>query len=472
MQEGKRSFYDEDGYEDLVARYEEMLKKKKNQYFELDELETIIDYYIDAAESSKAIEAVNLAERLHPNSSLISLKKSQILINKGLAEEALENLKNIEKIEAFNPDLYLLKGHALCLLGKFSEAEKVFEKALNISIEDKVEVYFSIASIFVDFNQTTKAINYLLKAYNEEPLDKDVLYELAFAYDKIDKYDKSIEYYNKILDIDPFDEHIWYLLGQEYEKLNMFVKAIDCFDNAIAINPRNSIAYLSKSENLFYLEEYDKAIKLTYEYIELFGENSEAYYFIGECYEKKKQYNHALRYYQESLKTDPAFSPAWYAIGMIESYKNNFNKAIHHLKKAIKFEGDNNIYWSALGKVYVKNNMFSEARAAFKHATKIDPYDFESWINLAETFGIYEDYKSAIEIMEKGYHYNRNIAEYNYRICAYYIADNNINLAQKYLENALKISSEGIEELYGYFPFDKLPEKLKLLIQIFKQNEL
>ncbi|MFM9075512.1 MAG: hypothetical protein ACKORJ_08120, partial [Bacteroidota bacterium] len=55
--------------DELVKRYEAMLRNKERTFFDLDEFETIIDHYIEANKNKRALTAVELAVEQYPFSS-------------------------------------------------------------------------------------------------------------------------------------------------------------------------------------------------------------------------------------------------------------------------------------------------------------------------------------------------------------------------------------------------------------------
>ena len=102
MKEEFEDVFHEEEYDELLNRWEDMLKNKKKYFFDVFEFENIIDYYIDIDKANNALNAINLASEQHPSSINIQLKKAQVLVEKGLSNQALKIIDNIELIESSN----------------------------------------------------------------------------------------------------------------------------------------------------------------------------------------------------------------------------------------------------------------------------------------------------------------------------------------------------------------------------------
>ena len=81
----------EEGNE-LIKRFEDHLRKKKAEFFDLDAYEQIIDHYMFRSKHNKALQAVNQAISQYPFSIELITIKAQILSNLEEYSQALELL--------------------------------------------------------------------------------------------------------------------------------------------------------------------------------------------------------------------------------------------------------------------------------------------------------------------------------------------------------------------------------------------
>jgi len=61
---------------ELVKKFEEMMENNDEFYFDTEELEDIIVYYLELGDFNYADTAVNYGLKLHPNSLDIKIKKT------------------------------------------------------------------------------------------------------------------------------------------------------------------------------------------------------------------------------------------------------------------------------------------------------------------------------------------------------------------------------------------------------------
>ena len=143
MEEGLQ-FSDSENINSFVARFEEMLQKNEQYFFDVDEFEDIIDYYATKDNHKKALQAVKLATSQHPASVELLLKKAQVLADSNKPRKALEVLSDIEGIALNDPDFFMLKGTIYSQLREHKKAIKCYERAAGCS-EDLDEIYMCIA---------------------------------------------------------------------------------------------------------------------------------------------------------------------------------------------------------------------------------------------------------------------------------------------------------------------------------------
>jgi tetratricopeptide (TPR) repeat protein len=192
MNEDARDNFEDDDFQEAVGRFRKMVKSNTSEYFDVFEVEGIVDYFLEDGRFKLAKKAVETGMKLHPSSISIKIRQAQILMHEGKLEECLDLLNKIEKIETNNPDVFLTKGGALNLLGDVGKAIEAFEHALKLPVDDLDETLYNIGISFGQAGETHLAIKYLEKAANANPKNEIVLYELGYYYDKNTQFEESI----------------------------------------------------------------------------------------------------------------------------------------------------------------------------------------------------------------------------------------------------------------------------------------
>ncbi|HEY9117880.1 MAG TPA: tetratricopeptide repeat protein, partial [Roseivirga sp.] len=106
MQEDYPSREEERG---LINKFEELLKNKGFHFFDIEEYETIIHYYLDRLQYGKGIKACKMALEQYPFSLEISVLLSQCLVGKEKFDEALKVIEDAENLHPNDPELLTVK---------------------------------------------------------------------------------------------------------------------------------------------------------------------------------------------------------------------------------------------------------------------------------------------------------------------------------------------------------------------------
>lgn len=471
MNEDARDF-EEDDFEEAVARFRKMVKSNTSNYFDVFEVEGIVDHFLEDGHIKLAKKAVETGLRLHPSAISIKIRQAQVLMHEGKLEECLELLSMAEKIETNSPEIFLTKGGALNLLGDVGKAITAFEHALKMPIDDLDETLYNIGISFGQAGETHLAIKYLEKASKFNPKNEIVLYELGYYYDKDSQFENSIEYYDKYLDIDPFNHSVWYNIGITYNRIGKFEEAIEAYDYSLVLNPEFLHAHFNKANALANNNQFEEAIECYLEYLQLDKENDDAYCYLAECYLNSDRYNEALVNYQKAIRINDTNSSAWYGSGLIMWSEGQLNEAQTFFKKALSLEEDNSDFWAMDAKVHAELNESKEAIESFEMATMLEPDNIENWLSYSEMFYDMDDTDKAIQVLQAANKINKSDAFLNYRLTAYLLDKNEELEAACHFEKALKIDYSKQNELFEFYPEALKIESIKKLISQYQTTKL
>ncbi|HRP61425.1 MAG TPA: tetratricopeptide repeat protein, partial [Vicingus sp.] len=202
MEEDFDSYNDANDELELSNRFEQMLENEEHYFFDVEEFEDLIDFYLDKNEMEKAKQAIDFALEQHPNSSALKIKQAQYLIENHQPNKGLEILNALENMEPFNPEVYLNKANIYSQIRQHQKAIENYYKALKI-IDDKTEkanIYFNIAFEHENLAQYDKALVILKDLLLENPENETVLYEISFCYNLKNDTESSIEFFNSFID--------------------------------------------------------------------------------------------------------------------------------------------------------------------------------------------------------------------------------------------------------------------------------
>lgn len=234
-------------FEKSLKRFEDMISTGAQYFFDADELEEIIDYYMQWFNLELAKKALDFALEQYPYSSSIKIKLAQYLSSQHKTREALDLLNEIEEVESTNSELYMTRGYIYSQTGLSEQAIENYKKALPLS-EFKDEVYVAIGIEFLNSEKANDALYYLKKAIQFNSKNDVALNELSLCFEMTGRSEEAITFYETYIEEHPYNHFAWFNLGISYNRLNLFEKAIDAYDYAIAIKEDFSSAYFNKSK--------------------------------------------------------------------------------------------------------------------------------------------------------------------------------------------------------------------------------
>src|SRR3954470_1309261 len=151
---------------ELITRFEELISTGKNSFFDADELEEIVEYYIEKNNSKKSLQAIEFALGQYPFSTIFYLRKAQIFAATNQSQKALEILSYVESMEPSNAELFMTKGSIYSQMGLTDQAIENFKKAAE-NTDEIDEIYLAMAFEFENTFKFSDAIYYLKKAIAE-----------------------------------------------------------------------------------------------------------------------------------------------------------------------------------------------------------------------------------------------------------------------------------------------------------------
>ena len=92
-----------------LSKFELMLKTNSVYFFDSNEFEEIILYYVDSGKFSLAKKALHLGLSQHPSSVALKLIHVELLILDEKLEKAEKILDQLKEIEPSNEDIYIQK---------------------------------------------------------------------------------------------------------------------------------------------------------------------------------------------------------------------------------------------------------------------------------------------------------------------------------------------------------------------------
>jgi len=336
----------------LVQKYEMRLYNKESIYFDIEEFETIIVYYVSEGLYADALEALVRAELCHPEIDEFTLHKVKIMMCLDNFDRAFELLRGLEdKLHDFY-EVNLYRGHIYLEYNDLENARKEFEIAFEKSPDFDEELYY-VPEALIEDEYFDDALRFLFKFIDADAADAKTYFQTGFCYDRLSMPEEAEKYYELSLDEDPFSEKTWIALGILCMNTDKVDKALVAYDFALSINKDNYFTSFCKSTALVQSGQYDKAIACIMEILEKTPNDANTLYSLGGCYEKEENLEEAGNCYIKAIGQEPGFALPYWGLSKILYVQDDIEGAIKAIDKALEFEPDNEEYLYFRGQCFI-----------------------------------------------------------------------------------------------------------------------
>ena len=226
---------DENEFEELKARFEAARKKRGYEYFDVDDLTDLIDWYIFDERDDDAAAAIEYALHLYPNNVDVHLLKARLCLCANDFDGASAIMQSISNT-CDSPDYSLIMGELLLRDGQVDEAQMRYERAVIVS-GDSPESYASAINAFSTYDQLPIAEQWMKRALQRWPEETAVIEASSLCCSLLGRHEDAIAYANKMVDSDPYSIRAWGLLGDVYHDAGNYDDALDAYGYLLAIRP-------------------------------------------------------------------------------------------------------------------------------------------------------------------------------------------------------------------------------------------
>lgn len=386
---------DREGIMELLQQYDNMKQGSGYIFIEEDAFEQIIDYFDDKDDLSSALEAAEYGIQQYPYSSILVIKKADLLIAKRNYKEALTLLEKAELLDSGDINLYILKTDVYLALDQQKKAADLLEKAIYLfEGEERIELLFELADVYDDYEEFDKVFNCLRLILEQDQTNEEALYKICFWTDYTGRNEEGIKLHQAIIDEHPFTELAWFNLGAAYQGVKLYEKAIDAYQYAIAIDEKFDYAYRNMGDAYLRMRKYKDAIEVLQKVLELTRPEDVIYEALGHCYDKLKNYAQARFHYRKASHLTPDDSHLHYKIACSYINEHQWESAIKNLENAMRIQRSRPDYNFALAQCYVQLDKTKDAIIYFSNFIKARPKNIKGWKELIKCLydaGFYEE---------------------------------------------------------------------------------
>ena len=445
------NFMDDDlDVKELVDRFEKMVKQHQSCYFDADELNVIVEHYLQQNNIKRANQAADIAVKYHPNNPIISIIKAKQLLANSNAKEALTTLKNAD-LDRNDADYQLTLAACYSELGEHQKAINAYMKAAKeFGFRDCEDIYNFIALEYENLGDMENALKFLILGLDRaEDLDNQY-FEIRNCYSFLHRMDDALAFFRKEIDKNPYSVSAWMALGNCYVRLGDLDNAIEQFEYALAIDPHYKKGYVDIATAYNELDRFNETIALVEEAKRYSAESALLLCLYGEAYAKLGDNEKALKIYQKAMKMDDKLPEAYAGIGFVLSDSGNPESAIKFLKHAHTLSPYNTDYMYVIIEEYNKLEQYDNALKFVNEILDLNPYDENVYISMMECYVLKDEPEKALESLERGLLILPNNAALLYRKAFIYFAQDKNESGLLTLEMALNADYNGHIEFLNF----------------------
>jgi len=431
----------EEEHNESVKRYEAFIANAATSgYFDVEELEGIVDYYLHRGQTKNSSTALEFGLKLHPNSLSLRIKRAKIYLATGETKKAYTLLESLGQQNDY--ELILLKIDALQKLGRKQESYALCDTLLSNDNGDIDQLSLEIAYIFLSDFDIESALKYLQIGEQFNPLNDELLYELALCYEHQGDKVKAADTYSRIIKIEPYSAEAWFNLAQMYFASNQLDDALHAFEYARTINPFDALTCMQKGHAHFQKQEYQEALEEFFAYEEMTDHGGHTYLFIGECYERLEKYTDAINYYMKVLGQDPDNFDALIGLTVCHLEQDLYHESMPYIKRAIELQNDDADAWIYFAEALMGIEDSATALLAYLKSIDFNPNQPDTLMNIAAILMDQHEYELALGYYQQAlaideYHELENI--HVFMAVAYHLVGNaeesQVSLAKAMEEN-------------------------------------
>ena len=465
------SFLDDYEIQELIERFENQLKNDMLSYYDADELNIIMEHYVQNNNIKKINIVADLAETYHKGNPLTNL----IMAKKYLAIQDADNAMiylNDSNNNTDDPDYLLSLAFCYSLLDKSKLSIETYKKAIvALNNENCDDIYNSMAVEYMLLRDFENALHYFKKGIKAAQDLAEQYSEIANCFFFLDRGDDAVKYFQNEVDKNPYSITAWMTLGNCYLRLNLLEKAAEQYEFALAIDQHYASAYVNIATIYNELDKYQDTIDIVEEAFRNKVKRPILYCLYGEAFAKTGSKIDAMSNFKKAIELDENIAEAYAGIGFIFCEEENHKSAIKFLKRAHQLAPHNTDYIYVLVEQHNKIEEFETSLKYLKEIEELFPYDVSLYISYMEVYILLDDIENAKQYIVNGLKILEKHPALLYRLAFMHFALEEEELGLMTLEDALSQDYEGVQEFIDFDPTYILNnERIINLINEYKNN--
>lgn len=333
-------------------------------------------------------------------------------------DAALEDIKEIMKLEPNNSDYLVALGDIYLGKGSYREALEPYQKAV-LKFPNDGDLYYNIAKVQFNLGETQGQASAAEEALKKRTRNLgDAYYLLGDAYQKQKKNPEAIDAYQRAIASKP-DIYLAYRnLAELYRASNRINDAIDISKKGLVVFTNDGNIYTDLSWFYSLADRHEDAVQAAQAGIRFLPDQYLAYTNLCRAYNDLKKSELAIGACNSSLKLNPNDGETTYYLGRAYALAGKDAESARTYKKAITglltYTTKNPDYsdgFYLLGNAYGADNQLDKAVDAYKKCLELNPRFAKARFNIGIISVIQKNKNGAMEQYNKLLTIDKSLAD-------------------------------------------------------------
>ena len=419
----------------------------------MEEFQVILDHFMFLLDLPEASEVLDKALSQHPGSHALMLRKADLALLNGNAEECLRLLSQLQILHPNDSEITRLKAEALAAVGQLERAIQLYENMAQTDQGlDSVNTNMRLAQLSFEKSGPLEAIHYW-----QECISLDFEFSLAYSeleecYEDADLLEEGARYFRSLCDENPYNGNAWTSLGSCLRMSEEYSAALEAFEYASLISDDARVNSVQMAFCLYQLDRYDESLALYSELHISEPEDPSHLCCIAECLEQLGHLHLADEKYCACLTLDPEYADARLGLAIIRDLEGETIKAIRHIETAVGLEPENPEYWLVFARLLGKSGQDERSRLSFERALQLNPEDLEGTLLFLDHLCDQDEFEIVLEKVQHALEMIGNAPELYIRAIRALHADHRREECSTLLELMVETHDGSIQQLREYYP--------------------
>jgi tetratricopeptide (TPR) repeat protein len=386
--QGAVADYDAGHYAQAAHRLEAILPYATKS-FDVHELLGLV--YASMSENANALDQLQLAVQLKPDSAAARTNFGAILLHLGKRTQAEEQFRKALQLEPGSYDANRNLGEYYAQSGKIGEAQPLLATAYKMR-PDAYDNSYDLA--MADFllgrlDDARQIIQKLAKEKNTGELHNP----LAQVDEKQGKFVDAANEFEAAAHLDPSEDNLfdW---GSEMLLHRTYEPAITIFQAAVERYPDSARLQIGLGLSLYSRGKYDDAVKALLKAAALTPSDPRSYYFLSKAYDSSpSQADEVIQTFRSyaALQPQNALAQYYYALSLWKGRRSgasalNLDKVESLLKKSIALNDQFPEAHIQLGDLYANQHLYGKSVPEYERALALNPNLSDAHYRLATDY--------------------------------------------------------------------------------------